>query len=185
MIQYIFLLLQIVFNWFLVGNFYLTVYYVIFYSLQENTLGVLDTRRFYDKYGRTAEFVFASIYILVFVVQIVLGMGNKYGITALTLFLVHTYPSSLSRRPKHVSWTYRTISWYYMILVIVTMTVSALTLIESGNVALNPENIALGTAIFGVYFIAAALHCELHHVLLSFLQYSLMLPVMIVSSHAI
>ncbi|OQR89467.1 chitin synthase (Chitin-UDP-GlcNac-transferase) [Achlya hypogyna] len=159
MIQYCFMVVQVVFNWFLVGNFYLTVYYVIFYTLERNTLGVVDTTELYQEYGGVSKGIFNVVYGLVFAVQIVLGMGNK--------------------SPKHVARTYRSISWYYMLLVVVTTSASVLTLVHNGDAALKWQQIGLGIAIFGVYFVGAACHCELHHILLSFVQYSLMLPVMI------
>ncbi|KDO33156.1 hypothetical protein SPRG_19383 [Saprolegnia parasitica CBS 223.65] len=158
LVQYTFMTVQVVFNWFLVANFYLTVYYVIFYALERNALGVLDTRAFYASHGALAKGLFNVVYGLVFVVQIILGMGN---------------------RPKHVARTYRAIGAYYMLLVVLTTAASVLTLVHTGAAALAPKEIALGIAVFGVYFIAAACHCELHHIVLSFVQYSLLLPVMI------
>ncbi|OQR80535.1 chitin synthase (Chitin-UDP-GlcNac-transferase), partial [Thraustotheca clavata] len=157
MVQYFFMLVQVIFNWFLVGNFYLSVYYVIFYSLERNSLGAVDTTWFYKNYGSLSKDIFNITYALVFVVQIILGMGNK---------------------PKHVAITYRTIGWYYMLLVVLTTAASVLTLLHSEK-TLAVKEIGLGIAVFGVYFVAAACHCELHHIILSCIQYSLLLPVMI------
>ncbi|EQC24952.1 hypothetical protein SDRG_17157 [Saprolegnia diclina VS20] len=92
----------------------------------------------------------------------------------------HGFCTQVDLRPKHVARTYRAIGAYYMVLVVLTTATSVLTLVHTGAAALSPKEIALGIAVFGVYVIAAACHCKLHHIMLSFVQDSLLLPVMIV-----
>ncbi|EQC34234.1 hypothetical protein SDRG_08436 [Saprolegnia diclina VS20] len=153
MIQYFQLLVQLFFGWFMCGFFYLSVYYVVFTTLKKSKLPFWDSEEWYDDHHSMAMSIFNIVYAFLIMVQIVFGLGNK---------------------PKHVQWLYTFLSVFYAVVVITAVFFSVCSL--SSHNGMSPFNIVLLAATFGVYFIAAAFHFELHHVVFTFVQYLVMLP---------
>ncbi|OQR84252.1 chitin synthase (Chitin-UDP-GlcNac-transferase) [Achlya hypogyna] len=153
LIQYFQLLVQLFFGWFMCGFFYLSVYYVVFTTLKKSKLPFWDSEEWYDDHHSMAMSIFNIVYAFLIMVQIVFGLGNK---------------------PKHVQWLYTSLSCFYALVVFTAVFFSICSL--SSHNGMSPFNIVLLAATFGVYFIAAAFHFELHHVVFTFVQYLIMLP---------
>ena len=154
--QYVGMLLNTIFSWFLLGNFFVTCYFVIFYALEHNDGSIFNTRSFFLEHQDTMRLGFNTLYVAVIILQVVLGLGN---------------------RPGHVAGVYRLISLYYVM--VITLTTASAVHIFVTRKETSLQAIVLAASTFGVYFIAALLHGELHHICLSFIQYYAMLPTMI------
>lgn len=163
--QYFMMTFQTVLNWFLPANFYLTCYFVIFDTLAnwpESGDAWVNFGPVYAQYQVYLKLAFNGLYAFVLLVQIIMGLGN---------------------RPKHVKLVYQLTPIFYKALLSCANIMAALALWNQRE-ALYQGKINLVWAIFGlaavgVYFIAGALHCELHHLLLTCVQYFSYLPVMI------
>ncbi|RHZ42904.1 hypothetical protein DYB26_011526 [Aphanomyces astaci] len=153
LIQYFQLIIQLMFGWFMVATFYLSVYYTVFTSLKKNKLGFVQTEEWYDDHHSIAMSLFNILYAMLIMVQLIFGLGNK---------------------PQHVKNLYTVLSVAYAVVVITGVFFAFASIASGGNISIF--NICLIVATLGVYFVAALVHCELHHVLFTIVQYLIMLP---------
>ncbi|CAK4709169.1 hypothetical protein LEN26_021087 [Aphanomyces euteiches] len=153
LIQYFQLIVQFMFGWFMLATFYLSVYYTAFTSLKKNKLGFAQTEEWYDDHHSIAMSLFNVVYAGLIMIQLIFGLGNK---------------------PQHVKNLYTFLAVVYAIIVAAGVFFSFASIASGGNISLF--NICLIISTLGVYFVAALIHCELHHVLFTFVQYMLLLP---------
>ncbi|KAF0686055.1 Aste57867_22117 [Aphanomyces stellatus] len=153
LIQYFQLIIQLMFGWFMVGTFYLSVYYTVFTSLKKNKLGFVQTEEWYDDHHSMAMSLFNIVYATLIMVQLIFGLGNK---------------------PAHVKNLYTILCMIYAVIVLAGVFFAFASIASGGNISLF--NVCLIIATLGVYFVAALIHCELHHVIFTIVQYTVMLP---------
>lgn len=153
MIQYTYYVLITVFSWFLPSNFYLAIYYLVVQGFLRDKWGFYDTSEIGDGVKSAVVVIFNICYGVLMFMQIVIGLGNK---------------------PKHVKTTYRIMSFLFGTLMLTASTIATLIYLNDGSA--QTQAILLAVLVLGAFFIASALHCELHHIVLSFVQYMFMLP---------
>ncbi|KAF0684721.1 Aste57867_23322 [Aphanomyces stellatus] len=150
--QYIYNVLQVVFSWFLPSNFYLALYFVIFEGFQQNRWAFVDTSKVPQIVRDAFPTVFNAFWAITVFTQVAVGLGNK---------------------PKHVRATHYAMSFVFAILMLVSSVIAVIIFI---NAAKDAQAIVLAVLILGTFFIGSALHCEVHHIVLAFVQYTALLP---------
>ncbi|RHY46495.1 hypothetical protein DYB28_008242 [Aphanomyces astaci] len=152
LLLYVYNILQVVFSWFLPANFYLALYFVIFQGFQENRWNFIDTSEVSPLIRDGVPVVFNALYAVTVFTQVAVGLGNK---------------------PKHVRATHYVMSLLFGGLMLMA---SVIAIVIFLNATKNTEAIVLALLILGTFFVGSALHCEVHHIALTFIQYTAMLP---------
>ena len=177
-IQYLVMVLQTALNWFMLGNFYLVCYFVLFRCLESSEwkegLGLEPLSVVTSELVTSLKLVFHSCYACTLAIQVMFGLGNK---------------------PQHVPLVYTITPVFYKLVLSLISLCTILTLVnhlglEEPTTLDNINNegrrvssvfnlwILTGLNIL-VYILAGVLHCEIHHLVLSFMQYMAYLPIMI------
>lgn len=140
-IQYTFVCAQTVLSWFLPGAFHLAIYYVVIAGYSNDQYGFVDTENVPQWIKDLFSAIFNTTYGVAMVVQLVLGLGNK---------------------PKHNKSVYTCTAVYFAIVMTLAFVIAVLIFVYTDT--FSSFQIGFATAILGVYFIASAFHCELHHI---------------------
>lgn len=152
-IQYVYYLFVIVFSWFLPANFYLALFYLVFQGFQRDRWNFIDVSDIDQIYRDGAVYLFNAFYGVALFTQITIGLGNK---------------------PKHVKTTYYITSFIFGILMLCSSVIAVLSYATDSD--FQYEAIIAAVLVIGVFFIGSLLHCEIHHILMTFIQYMALLP---------
>ena len=155
MIQYVFYLLQTMFNFILPANFYLAVYFLIISGFQEGEWSFYNTSSIDEDLRDMSSVIFNSVYAVLMFTQIAIGLGNK---------------------PKHVKWAYTFTAFILAVALLTSSLIAILLYTSNTDDDRTPEAYVFTALVGGVYLIAGVVHCELHHLLFSVLQYMMLLP---------
>jgi chitin synthase len=139
------------FCWLLPANVYLALYFIIFQGFQQNRWGFFDTSKFDDLFLNSSVYGFHLIYLILILMLIIVGLGNA---------------------PKHMKLT------YFFVGTIMGFIMLFASIIGIAIFFVHPtiKSILLASLIVGIYFIGAFLHGDLHHILLTFTQYTALIP---------
>ena len=142
-----------VFSWFLPANVYLALYFIVFQGFEMNRWTFLDTSGFNHAVLHSAVYGYNLVYVSLLLLLLIIGLGNK---------------------PKHLKLTYYFVGTVFGLLMLFSSFIGVAILL-SGD-ALSARSVVLALLTVGVYFIGAALHGEVHHVLLTFSQFTALIP---------
>ncbi|CAK4677720.1 hypothetical protein LEN26_010192 [Aphanomyces euteiches] len=170
-IQYAYMTANVALSWILPANFFLVTYYLVIVGFNDNNWGYIPTSNIPQSTKNICIQVFSLLYGVSFLVQLVAGLGNK---------------------PKHIKNLYRLTAIFYGLVMALTTTIAVgfilkpiidklrsgvnLKDLQAMLVNFDLADAAVFIASAGVFFLASALHCELHHIVLSFVQYMALLP---------
>ncbi|RQM23199.1 hypothetical protein B5M09_001335, partial [Aphanomyces astaci] len=161
-IQYAYMTANVGLSWILPANFFLVTYYLVIIGFLKDNWGYIPTDKISPYAKQIAVQVFSLLYGSSFLVQLVAGLGNK---------------------PKHIKYVPYNIVAYIYIECVTTwwwqqelVPDHSLADIQGIMDNFNLVDAAAFVASAGVFFLASALHCELHHIVLSFVQYMALLP---------
>lgn len=154
LIQYLYMVASLLITWFLPANYFLIVYYILLVGFMENKLELVDVSSLSEALRASLAQGFMAIYALVFMFHIIVGLGNK---------------------PKHIRLIYTLSCFYYAVINFAVIAVTGYLLFQQLSNFNLIEAIAIAAG-FGSYFIASTLHFEVHHILLSIVQYMAFLP---------
>ncbi|CAK4533984.1 unnamed protein product [Aphanomyces euteiches] len=149
---YVYNVLQVIFSWFLPANFYLALYFVIFQGFQENRWNFVDTSVVSPVIRDAFPTVFNAFWAIVLFAQVAVGLGNK---------------------PKHVKMAHNVMAFLLGIIMLAASAIAIVIFITSSK---SPQAIVLAILILGTFFLGSALHCEVHHIVLAFVQYTALMP---------
>ncbi|KAJ1920657.1 hypothetical protein H4219_001216 [Mycoemilia scoparia] len=170
-LEFIYQIINMIFSWFTLGNFYLTYYFI-----QQNIKRTQERPEFKDNKhpdpfqgaGYIVMEVFRELYIIAIVTQIVLSLGN---------------------RPQGTKFIYTlTVVLFTLIMIVLTYAIfysviySAVHIDYSQGVKKLIElrtfrDIVISViSTYGIYFISSFLYFEPWHMFTSFIQYMLWLP---------
>nr|ADE62520.1 chitin synthase 1 [Saprolegnia monoica] len=152
LVQYVYNVLQVIFSWFLPANFYLALYFVIFQGFKDNRWNFIDTSKYPALLLDGLPTAFNVFYAVTVFTQVTIGLGNK---------------------PKHVKGTHYLISVLFGILMLIASTIAIVIFVTAHKTV---EAIILAVLILGTFFIGSAMHCEVHHIVLTFVQYTALMP---------
>ncbi|KAF0687960.1 Aste57867_20341 [Aphanomyces stellatus] len=169
--QYAYMTANVALSWILPANFFLVTYFLVIVGFQNDNWGYIPTKGIPQATKNICIQVFSLAYGVSFLVQLVAGLGNK---------------------PKHVKNLYRITAIFYGLVMTLTTVIAVgfilkpiidelkkgvnLKKLQDILQNFNLTDAAAFVASAGVFFLASALHCELHHIALTFVQYMALLP---------
>ncbi|RHY31741.1 hypothetical protein DYB32_003216 [Aphanomyces invadans] len=175
-IQYAYMTANVALSWILPANFFLVTYYLVIIGFLDDNWGYIPTTKISPGAKQIAVQIFSLLYGSSFLVQLVAGLGNK---------------------PKHIKNLYRLTAVFYALVMTLTTVIAVgfilkpiidkfkqgydASVLKISDIQSILENFkivdaAAFVASAGVFFLASALHCELHHIVLTFVQYMALLP---------
>ncbi|EQC33166.1 hypothetical protein SDRG_09152 [Saprolegnia diclina VS20] len=167
-IQYAYMTANVALSWVLPANFFLVTYFLVIVGFKSNNWGYIPTSGIPDKTKDIIVQVFSLLYGTSFLIQLVAGLGNK---------------------PKHIKGVYRLTAVFYALVMLLTSVIAFgfimkpwIDSLRSGMpfatmvTSFEIKDIAAFVASVGVFFLASCLHCEMHHIAMSFIQYMCLLP---------
>jgi len=152
-VQFVFLCVSTMLSALLLSIFYLTFYFAVVVAFSQ------QSTRFFDA-PKTVSFFLSvcnCIYILLMLAQFIMGMGN---------------------RPDSVPKVYKISAFFFSILMAITTIIAVASFVTMEE--FPPFYVYALFSGTGIFFIASLAHGEIHHIVLTFIQYFAMLPSFVV-----
>lgn len=152
LVFYVYHLLYTAFGFFLPANLYLALFFIVFQGFQQNRLEFIDTSEYSQTVLDCAVYIYNFSYLFGLLMLIIIGLGNN---------------------PKHMKLT------YYFVGAVFGLMMMLSSLVGAGIFFSTPatvHSIVVSILTVGVYFIASALHGEVHHIFMTFTHYTALIP---------
>lgn len=149
---YIYHVASTLFAFFLPANLYLALFFIVFQGFQQNRLVFIDTSEYSQNVLDGAVYLYNLTYLFGLLMLIIIGLGNN---------------------PKHMKLTYYFVGAMFGAIMMLSSFVGLGVFFSSPATV---HSVVVSVLAIGVYFIGAALHGELHHILLTFTHYTALIP---------